>query len=515
MIFFDGSSSSLKGISDTIDDFQLLSGLGMNREKTALFYTGLNPEEAQNMAHYDFHLGTLPIRYLGLPLLHMKLKKSDYSPLLDKITARFNSWTVKYLSFAGRLQLISSVIYSLVNFWLSAFALPKGCLKDIQRLCSRFLWAGNLNKKSGAKVSWTKVCLPKSEGGLGLRNLLIWNRALNLRLLWLLLASSGSLWVAWNKEHRLKHSNLWATEVQNNSSWIWKYILSLRPLAKALIGCEIGDGKTASFWYDNWTGHGPLIEFVGSLGPQKLGVPALALVAHAKGPEGWKLPSIRTRTPTLQALRETLQNMTPPHDDRGADRYSWGPVTNRSTTFSTKKAWDHIRPSAPKGIWAKVVWFKSAIPKHAFTFWTAHLDKLPVRSRLLNWGMNISSSCCLCTQHLETRDHLFLHCEFSEELWKLVLHRLGQTRFLFMNWQSMITWLSSTSPGNSSKLKLLVIHATVFLIWKERNNRLFNNSTIPPIAVFGQLDRTVRDSLLARRSRKGCARLLSQWFARS
>ncbi|CAL9217455.1 unnamed protein product, partial [Arabidopsis halleri] len=49
---------------------------------------------------------------------------------------------VKSLSFAGRLPLLSSVIYGVVNFWISTFTLPKGCIKKIESLCSRFLWAG-------------------------------------------------------------------------------------------------------------------------------------------------------------------------------------------------------------------------------------------------------------------------------------------------------------------------------------------------------------------------------------
>lgn len=63
------------------------------------------------------------------------------------------------------------MVYSLVNFGFSAFILPKGCLKETERLCSRFLWSGDLAKSTAAKVSWAKVCMPKEEGGLGLRNL--------------------------------------------------------------------------------------------------------------------------------------------------------------------------------------------------------------------------------------------------------------------------------------------------------------------------------------------------------
>lgn len=243
MIFFDGAHSSLLGIFEALQDFQKLSGLGINRNKTTLFHAGLNLLESDTISQFGFQLGSLPIRYLGLPLLHRKLRRSDYSPLIDKIRGRLHHWTVKCLSFTGKFQLITSVIYSLVNFWLSVFALRKGCLKQIQSMCTKFLWAGNLEKRAAAKVVWKDLCLPKSEGELGLQDFVIWNKVLNLRLLWLLIFGSSSLWVAWNREHRIKRSNIWALDVQPNSSWMWKYIMALRPLAKGLISCEIGDDK--------------------------------------------------------------------------------------------------------------------------------------------------------------------------------------------------------------------------------------------------------------------------------
>ena len=82
-----------------------------------------------------------------------------------------SSWTGRFLSHAGRLQLISSVIISLTNFWLQASRLPRSCLKVIERLCSAFLWSGPELKTTKAKVSWTDVCLPKKGRGLRLRPL--------------------------------------------------------------------------------------------------------------------------------------------------------------------------------------------------------------------------------------------------------------------------------------------------------------------------------------------------------
>lgn len=166
MTFFDGKSSSLHGINETFDDFAGWSGLQMNRNKTQLFYAGLSQSESTTLASYGFQVGSFPIRYLGLPLMHRKLRLSEYSPLLEKLAGIFKVWAVKALSFAGRVQLINSVISGTVNFWATTFMLPKGCIKKIEAMCTRFLWSGKIEERCLAKVSWNTVCLPKQEGGL-------------------------------------------------------------------------------------------------------------------------------------------------------------------------------------------------------------------------------------------------------------------------------------------------------------------------------------------------------------
>ncbi|KAH0842077.1 hypothetical protein HID58_092117 [Brassica napus] len=61
----------------------------------------------------------------------------------------------------------------------------------------------------------------------------------------------------------------------------------------------------------------------------------------------------------------------------------------------------------------------------------------------------------------------------------------------------------------------LVCHAVIYLTWKERNDRRHGAPSTAPLASFKQLDRVIRDTLLARRHRKGCDQLLSLWFAHS
>lgn len=512
MIFFDGSPTSLQGITQTLAEFHRISGLEMNREKSGIYTAGLSNSDSDEISTYGFITGTFPFRYLGLPLTHKKLRKADYSPLLDSLSSRFNHWAAKTLSFAGRLQLISSVIYSTVNFWISAFILPKSCIKSIESLCNRFLWSGDITKKTGIKIAWKNVCLPKEEGGLGLRNFSIWNKTLNLKLVWLLFSKSDSLWVAWNKKHWLKNYSFWNVELKSNDSWIWKSLVSLRPLAKRFLRCSVKDGKTASFWFDHWLDLGPLSDFIGSDGPRKLGVPASSTVAAACYSSRWPLPSPRTRNSDLAILRRKLMETALPALSLGPDIFSWHTNSSSNVEFSSSLTWEQLRPTSQYQPWAKIVWFKGYIPKHAFTFWVSHLDRLPVRSRLAKWGITTDISCCLCNQQSETRDHLLLHCDYSIQIWNQILTRLGQPGYNITDWSCLISWLSSPA-SQATTLKCITTQATIFFIWKERNNRLHNGTATSDSQLFKQIDRCIRDIILARIQRKRFRNLLSLWFS--
>ncbi|CAA7052717.1 unnamed protein product [Microthlaspi erraticum] len=126
----------------------------------------------------------------------------------------------------------------------------------------------------------------------------------------------------------------------------------------------------------------------------------------------------------------------------------------------------------------KVVWFIMAVPRHAFTFWAANL------------------------------------IDFLYSL--QVLSRLGESNLTFGSWQNLLSWLQSRPPtGHSKILRHSAAQATVYLLWKERNCRFHSSIALAPSQIFRQIDRAIKDTLLARRYRKGGNLLLSEWFTYS
>ena len=121
---------------------------------------------------------------MGIPIISSKLNLRDCSPLVDKVSSRLSSWLNRCLSYAGRLQLIILVLTSIQVFWASHLCLPKKILKVIEQKFRSFLWNGVEGSSKGSKIAWSDICIPKKEGGLGINDLFLWNKALMIRHIW-------------------------------------------------------------------------------------------------------------------------------------------------------------------------------------------------------------------------------------------------------------------------------------------------------------------------------------------
>lgn len=116
-------------------------------------------------------MGTLPVRYLGIPLCIKKLFLLNCEVLLQQIKSRLSSWSAKSLSFVGCLLLIKTVITGITTFLCSTFILPQACVKRINSSCGVLMWKGDIEEHSSARVSWEVVTKLKREEGLGIKKL--------------------------------------------------------------------------------------------------------------------------------------------------------------------------------------------------------------------------------------------------------------------------------------------------------------------------------------------------------
>lgn len=217
---------SIKLMLAAFEHFSNVSGLKANMDKSSFYVAGVTHEFKEQMVHeLKFSLGTMPFKYLGVPLNTRKLTINDCMPLIEKIAARVRCWTSKMLSYSGRIQLIKSVLFEMQTYWAQVFVLPKKIINLVSGICRNFLWTGKGKYTKKALVAWDTLCLLKSTGGLNILNFLHWNKAAILKLLWAIAKKKEKLWVRWVY---IKGNDIDTIPTPKQASWVVRKILDAR-----------------------------------------------------------------------------------------------------------------------------------------------------------------------------------------------------------------------------------------------------------------------------------------------
>ena len=142
------------------------------------------------------HQASLPSVRLGVPLFLGYARHAHFSKILGSIRRKLAGWKTNCLSFVGRLTLVKHILCSTPLHISLVTSLPSKTCSQIERLLRNFLWSADSIKSRSNFVRWEKICLPKSEGGLGLRRMKDLNEACLLKLAWSV-STESSLWANW------------------------------------------------------------------------------------------------------------------------------------------------------------------------------------------------------------------------------------------------------------------------------------------------------------------------------
>ncbi|KAK4717695.1 hypothetical protein R3W88_016033 [Solanum pinnatisectum] len=140
------------------------------------------------------------VHHINNMFIHLRRKvhyRQEQTPTLE-LEVRYLleiSITVAYskqLSYAGRLQVINAVLFSIYSFWGTVFILPQSILKEVDKKCRAFLWGCNTGKK--------KIALE-------------------------------SLWLKWIHGIYIKtDASIWTHKVPTDCNWYWKKLNGIKIL---------------------------------------------------------------------------------------------------------------------------------------------------------------------------------------------------------------------------------------------------------------------------------------------
>ncbi|XP_058198562.1 uncharacterized protein LOC131314086 [Rhododendron vialii] len=127
------------------------------------------------------------------------------------------------------------------------------------------------------------------------------------------------------------------------------------------------------------------------------------------------------------------------------------------------------------------LWKNLAPPKVVIFAWVAVKERVATRSVLLSRNLinEIQLALCpLCSLHLETHQHLFLHCHFSLNVWSIILDWWNIKWVCPIFVPELANWWFTNGFYNLEKhVWKACFYATLWSIWLVRNDTIFNNST--------------------------------------
>jgi len=236
--------------------FELASGLKINFHKSKL--AGINvlsrDIDCYTRTLNCAQMGT-PFNYLGLEVGGNPRKKKFWEPVLNKLKSRLSVWKRRFLSMAGRICLIKSVITAILLCYLSLYKAPESVCKSIISIQRRFLWGWGKDNKPISWVSWKIICKPREEGGLGILDIRKVNVALLAKWKWRCISEEKGKWKECLKSKYGMKQDVDHTPLKLQSWW-WRDLKKVCREGEGdgwfqkEVGWNVGCGDKARFWED-------------------------------------------------------------------------------------------------------------------------------------------------------------------------------------------------------------------------------------------------------------------------
>ncbi|CAN1131720.1 Putative ribonuclease H protein At1g65750 [Linum perenne] len=455
-------------------------------------YTIGNVQNGQGLADIlGCSLGSFPAIYLGLPLGVRTASRLLWEPVVATVRKRLDTWKAKLLSFGGRLTLLKSVLAQLPIYYMSLFQAPVYIVKELERMQNKFFWEGCGAERRPHLVKWEMVKEPKCRGGLGVLDLRKMNLALLGKWSWRFATERNAWWRGKMVEKYGVGVSEWKPvwNLQNAGWSVWRDIVKTNPSFWEYALIDPGGGGV-SFWFDSWLPG----ECLASRFPR--------IVAAAQSREvllydslvvsdrySWLIP---LTTLLRGGAEEEWQRLMTLLDEVETNWISHGPAAprwdlNASGGFSVTsfyRALLHQRASGWTEFPTGVIWIPDVPTKVTGFLWQVFYKNISTHENLQKRGFIGPNVCVLCRADLESVSHLFVSCAFTSQVWLIFSSKLAiwgpdhfDIRVLIQGWQSR------NFQSGYRRYRDRLIHAIVWFIWLERNNRIFRGKEMSVAAV--------------------------------
>ncbi|CAA7018071.1 unnamed protein product [Microthlaspi erraticum] len=254
MFFCKANGKSCKALKHILDKYEKVSGQQINFQKSAITFSQKTPPATKLLVKSRLQIekegGTG--KYLGLPEHFGRRKKDLFTAIVDRIRQKAASWSSRRLSIAGKLVMLKSVLSAMPTYTMSCFKLPQSLCKRIQSALTRFWWDSSPENKRLGWVALNKMAKPKFLGGLGFKDINMFNDALLAKLSWRILNKPECLLARILKGKYFRRSSFLESTIPTTASHGWRSIHIGKELLTSNLGWVIGDGQSIRVWQDPW-----------------------------------------------------------------------------------------------------------------------------------------------------------------------------------------------------------------------------------------------------------------------
>ena len=230
------------------------SGQRINRDKSAIYFSTNTSEPVRQLLKttLDIYVEAFSERYLGLPTAVGRITSGTFAHIGDRARGKMQGWSERLLACAGRDALMKSVVQALPTYSMTTFLLNKKVCKSITSPMAKFFWSSSLDKKAMHWVAWDKLATPKCKGGMGYRDMHLFNLALLGKHGWRFLTTPDSLCAQVLKGRYFPDVDFMQAVVPKTASATWRAIIAGREALRAGLIKRVGDGSSISVWNDMW-----------------------------------------------------------------------------------------------------------------------------------------------------------------------------------------------------------------------------------------------------------------------
>ncbi|MFS8007526.1 putative RNA-directed DNA polymerase [Helianthus anomalus] len=463
LIIGDWREDTIKNIVRILRGFHICSGLKINLSKSNIYGIGSSEVELDLMAaRIGCNKDVLPFKYLGISVGANMNRISSWSPVIDIFKCRLSLWKASVLSIGGRITLIKSVMECLPNYFFSMFKAPAGVIRQLEYIMRRFLWGGPSLDKKLSWVSWDRVTSPIDKGGLEKK----------------FMGENGSGYSRHLRE-------VGVLPVKSSLGGVWVNIVKIvnkpfrdRNCFLHFVEGTVGNGEDFAFWLDPWLLKEPLRFRFPNLFRLEVNKKCKVrdrIVRPITNPGAswqWKsAPASGVELAEWLALCVAIRDISL---SDGSDRWRWSAdVTGEFSVFSAKSLMDSISGSREGFVMEWCKW----VPLKCNVFaWRAEMERLPTRLELAKRNIPINgTSCPLCDDGEESASHLFTACRFATEVWAKVCS-WAKTPFLvaFSLRDVLNAHVHCGLKGKQQFMFQGIVVVTCWIIWRARNDRVFN-----------------------------------------